>query len=182
MTLGAKKGDRYILPSFLFLDALTVIVFFSLIIQFRARRLLLLATYCLLLTGLLWQAIDVARLHPHALAYVNPLTKPFYGHRRLGWGEGFDLAAVYLNQKPRAAKLTVASYYPTEFDYNFVGQVIPLNHYRDANADYVVLYRAMYERDPNAWETDILNQFASRTPEKIITLNGLEYAWIHKTK
>jgi len=180
MTLGAKKGDRYILPSFLFLDALTVIAFFSLFSRFRARRLLLLTTYCLLLTSLLWQAATVIRLHPHTLAYVNPLTKPFYGNRRLGWGEGFDLVAAYLNQKPRAAELTVASLYPTEFDYNFVGQVIPLNHYHDANADYVVLYRALYERGPDTWQTDILNQFANQTPEKIITLNGLNYLWIYK--
>lgn len=180
MTLGAKKGDRYILPSFLFLDALTVIAFFSLISWFQARRLLLLATYCLLLSGLLWQAATVVRLHPHTLAYVNPLTKPFYDNRRLGWGEGFDLAAAYLNQKPQATELTVASLYPTEFDYNFVGQVIPLNHYHDANADYVVLYRALFERGPDTWQTDILNQFADQAPEKIITLNGLDYLWIYK--
>lgn len=180
MTLGAKKGDRYILPSFLFLDTLTVIAFFSLISRLRTRRLLLVTSYCLLVTGLLWQAADVIRLHPHTLAYVNPLTKPFYGNRRLGWGEGFDLAAAYLNQKPNAAELTVASLYPTEFDYNFVGQVIPLNHYHDANADYVVLYRALFERGPDTWQTDILNQFANQTPEKIITLNGLNYLWIYK--
>ena len=180
MTLGAKKGDRYILPSFLFLDALTVIAFSSLISWFQARRLLLLTTYYLLLTGLLWQAADVARLHPHALAYVNPLTKPFYGQGRSGWGEGFDLAAAYLNQKPHATELTVASTYPTEFDYNFVGRVIPLNHYHDDNADYIVLYRTLFERGPDNWQTDILNQFANQAPEKIITLNGLDYLWIYK--
>ncbi|MFH1354152.1 MAG: glycosyltransferase family 39 protein [bacterium] len=180
MTLGAKKGDRYILPSFLLLDTLVVITFFYLINLFKTRRLLLVISYCLLVTGLLWQAIDITRLHPHLLAYVNPVTKPFYGDRRLGWGEGFDLAADYLNKKPNATELIVASVYPTEFAYNFIGQVIPLNHFEDNNADYVVLYRALFERGPDAWETDILNRFSNQTPEKTITLNGLDYIWIYK--
>lgn len=180
MTLGAKKGDRYILPSFLFLDTLVTITFFSLISHLKTRRTLLLTTYFLLCAGLLWQAADIIRLHPHTLAYVNPITKPFYGDRRLGWGEGFDLAADYLNKKPNANELTVASLYPTEFAYNFIGHVIPLNHFTGNNADYVVLYRAMFERGQNTWETDLLNQFSNQPPEKTITINGLDYLWIYK--
>lgn len=146
----------------------------------KFKIVLLVTSYCLLVTGLLWQAADIARLHPHTLSYINPITKPFYSDRRLGWGEGFDLAADYLNKKPNATELTVASMYPTEFAYNFNGQVIPLNHFEDDNADYVVLYRALFQRGQDTWETEILNHFTNQMPEKTITLNGLEYLWIYK--
>jgi hypothetical protein len=180
MTLGAKKGDRYILPAFLFLDAAAVLIFFSLINWARGRSHLLRSTvYGLLITGVIWQAYDLARLHPHALAYVNPITKPFFGDRRLGWGEGFDLAAAYLHEKPDAAALKVASPFPTEFAYNFNGEVMPLNHYDGGNADYVLLYRSLLERGEGAWETAIVREFAGREPEKVIRLNGLDYVWLY---
>ncbi len=180
MTLAAKKGDRYLLPAFLFLDALVALTFFHLLNQFKTRRLLLVTGYALLIIGLLWQAADIIRLHPHTLAYVNPLTKPFYGNRRLGWGEGLDLAARYLNSKTNAEKLTAASIYPAEFAYKFRGNTTPLNHYEAGNADYVILYRSLLQRGPDAWHTDILNNFSDKTPEKIITLNNIDYVWIYK--
>jgi len=42
-----------------------------------------------------------------------------------------------------------------------------------------VLYRALFERGPDAWETQVLAQFADKQPEKVIRLNGLPYAWIY---
>ena len=114
------------------------------------------------------------------MAYVNPLTKPLFGERRLGWGEGLDLAAAYLNQKTSAVDLKVASQFPTEFANNFVGETIPLNHYENGNTDYVVLYRAMLERGEDAWETHVLNEFSGQPIEKVITLNDLNYVWIYK--
>jgi len=176
MSLGDKKGDRYILPAFLFLDALAALAAARLadwLPRFSH------AVWGVVLLGLAWQVIDVVRLHPHTLAYVNPLTKSWYGDRRLGWGEGLDLAAHYLNAKTNAPQLTVAAPYPTEFAYVFTGRVIPLNHYADANPDYVILYRSLYERGPDAWETDVLTHFQPRQPEKTITLNGLPYVWIY---
>jgi 4-amino-4-deoxy-L-arabinose transferase-like glycosyltransferase len=181
MSFGAKKGDRYILPSFLFLDAAAVLIFFSITswLSNNSRRLLLTA-YCLLITLIVWQAYDIARLHPYTLAYVNPIAKPFYDSRRLGWGEGLDLAASYLNEKPNAAQLKVASIYPAEFAYRFAGETIPLNHYEGSGADYVVLYRSMLERGEDSWEADVLNHFAARTPEHVVLIGGLEYAWVYK--
>jgi len=63
MTLGAKKGDRYILPAFLFLDTAVVLIFFSLTAWLKriGRARLLLTTNYVLLTLLAWQAYDVAR-------------------------------------------------------------------------------------------------------------------------
>jgi len=180
MALGAKQGDRYILPVFLALDAFAVLVFFALSAQLKNKRIVLLTTHYSLLTLFVWQTIDVTRLHPHALAYVNPITKPLYGERRLGWGEGLDVAAEYLNQKPFASSLKVAAPFPAEFGYKFTGEVIPLNHYEAGNVDYVVLYRSLFERGQDSWEAAVLRQFAERIPEKIFQLNGLPYVWLYR--
>lgn len=175
MTLSAKKGDRYILPSFLILDTLVTVVFFWLLkTKWRQAATLLLAA------GLLWQTITLWQLHPHYLAYVNPITKPFFGNRRLGWGEGFDLAGSYLTAKPNSQSLKVAAPNPTEFAYNFHGEVTPLNRHEEDSVDYVVLYRSLLERDPDSVETDILNHYRSQVPEKVIYLGGLPYIWIYK--
>lgn len=177
MTLGAKKGDRYILPAFLIMDALVVIASTWLIPVLKPH--LRTAIFIIIFAGLLWQLADITRLHPYALAYVNPITQPLFGERRSGWGEGLDLAAEYLNKKPNAQHLKVAAYYPNEFAYRFQGETIELHQYNDGNVAYAVLYRAMFDRGGEAWETDILNNFKNSKPEKVIMLNGLEYAWIY---
>lgn len=174
MTLGPKKGDRYILPAFLMLDTLVVTIYFWL----RTTRWKAVATTTLTI-GLLQQSLTLWQLHPHYLAYVNPITKPFFGERRLGWGEGFDLAGQYLNTKPNSASLKVAAPYPAEFAYNFKGEVTPLNRHGEDSVNYVILYRSLFERDSDSVETDILNHYKNKTPEKIINLGGLPYLWIY---
>lgn len=177
ISLGAKKGDRYILPAFLFLDAYVALSAAWLTAHSpRVSRVV----WAVIILGLAWQAADITRLHPYTLAYVNPLTKSWYGDRRLGWGEGLDLAAKYLNAKPGALNLTVAAPYPTEFAYSFIGRVIPLNHYAAANPDYIILYRSLLERGHDTWETEVRNEFQHRQPEKTFTLNGLPYVWIYR--
>lgn len=175
MTLSPKKGDRYILPSFLMFDTLAVAVFVWLQQTPRHR-----AAAVIMAAGILWQTVMLWQLHPHYLAYVNPITKPFFDNRRLGWGEGFDLAGQYLNAKPNSQSLKVAAPNPAEFAYNFQGKVTPLNRHEEDSVDYVVLYRSLLERDPDSVETDILNYYNKQTPEKIISLDGLPYIWIYQ--
>jgi hypothetical protein len=104
----------------------------------------------------------------------------------MGWGEGLDVAAAYLNQKPNADKLLVAAYYEGEFAYKFHGQVTSAERLgseslASVHPDYVVLYRTMQGRAPERWETKVLAQFQAYTPEHVIYLNGEPYAWIYKT-
>lgn len=179
MSIGAKKGDRYILPVFLVLDVLVVAVV-SWLRTPPAPQLRRRLVSSLVVLGILWQGVVLWQLHPYALAYVNPLMKSAVGERRMGWGEGLDRAAVTLNSKPDAERMTVASYYPNEFAYRFRGRVIPVSHFEQGEVRYVVLYRAMLERGPDAWETHILEQFAAAHPEETIVLNGIPYAWIYR--
>jgi len=40
----------------------------------------------------------------------------------------------------------------------------------------------MYGRSDDSWETDVLQQFTNKKPEKIIELNGIPYIWIYRLK
>ena len=178
MTMGAKKGDRYILPSFIMFDIVTALIIARLAATKKRN-----VTNIILITvtvGLLWQIIMVARLHPHTLAYVNPITRQFISDHRLGWGEGLDLAAQYLNNKPAANELNVAAYFPTQFAYVFRGKTTAAHNWDNESIDYVVLYRAMFQRGEEAWETDVINHFRDKTPEKVISLSGIEMVWIYR--
>jgi len=210
MTLGAKKGDRYILPTFVSLDIVAAFIAAWLIDGWhgggrpnfnaipegsrsisgkpelnvkvgwirrdRTRRQRFLGIFAI---AIIWQATIIWQSHPHTLAYINPITAPLFEDRRHGWGEGLDLAAAYLNEKEGATDLKVASYYPNEFGAFFVGETVPVHKHDAPSVDYVVLYRAMYERGSDAWETDVLQQYASRSPEKVIQLSGLDFIWIY---
>lgn len=181
MSFGSKKGDRYILPALVSFDLLAAAGLTGLLKMWfdRTRRPVVAAALVLVGALIVWQAVDIVRLHPYNLAYVNPLTKQWYGDRHLGWGEGLDLAAEYLNQKPHASELTVASYYNNEFATYFVGNAIPAHQHDAASVDYVVLYRSMFDRGTDAWETDVLNLYRACQPEHTISLNNLPYAWIY---
>ena len=178
MTLGAKKGDRYILPSFVMLDV-TAAFGIAWLYALKKRTVLQTTLLGLATLALMWQAIIIWQTHPHTLAYVNPLTSSQFGERRHGWGEGFRLAADYLNAKPEAHQLKAASYFPNEFSPYFDGETVAMHKHDEASVDYVVLYRAMFERGEDAWETDVLNQYRNKKPEKVITISGVDMIWIH---
>lgn len=174
-----KKGDRYMLPVFLAFDAITGL---ALVSQFKKYAKLAIA---LCVIGISWQAYEIAQLHPYELAYRNPFFASVAKGRTMGWGEGLDLAAAYLNEKPNAKDLLVAAYYESSFAYHFKGTFTSAERLgkesaEEIGADYIVLYRTMEGRAPERWETKVLAEYKSKTPEKIISLNNEEYVWIYK--
>lgn len=179
MSLSEKKGDRYILPTFVFFDA-AVAVLMSWIYTRPAKSWPIIIARISMALLLILQAYQVFILHPYTLAYVNPITQVYFGERRLGWGEGLDMAADYLNEKAEATKLTVATYFPNEFANYFIGETVPIHQYNEDKVDYAVIYRAMFERGPEAWETDVLRYYGDKKPEKVIGFAGTELIWIFK--
>ncbi|MDP3997083.1 MAG: hypothetical protein U1C49_02475 [Candidatus Andersenbacteria bacterium] len=182
MSLGDKKGYRYLVPVFSLLDvalAITVAWLITALVNRKVRRA---ATIALGIFAALFtiQLLDIINIYPHVLAYTNPITRNRIGEMQYGWGEGLDEAAAYLNAKPNASELTVASYYPNEFGHYFIGETKPA-HQHDQNCDYVVIYRAMFGRGLNEWETDIINQYRRQTPEKIISYRNVPFVWIYNT-
>ena len=145
--LSDKKQDRYLLPLFPVIDVLAAIGWFGLwnLLKLRLQKVNQL-TWVWAGVIIICQVAFSTPWHPYYLAYFNPLMG---GLSRavettlVGWGEGMEQVAAYLNQKPNAEKLYVASTPSQTLLPYFKGQ--GENFYTNdiaLRADYVVIYRA----------------------------------------
>jgi hypothetical protein len=192
-TMGDKKFERYTLPIYPPLDMLAGLGWSSLALFLSKRSLPGLLRYLphtAILGAFLLQASLAIAAHPYYLAYYNPLLGGSLKARQvwmLGWGEGLDLAAQYLNEKPGAENLKVYSFFePGCFSYYFAGQSLESPNQakigraaieRIYDADYLVIYISQFQGD---FPELLIKRFSQRTPEHTIWINGLEYAKIYK--
>ncbi|MEJ2305046.1 MAG: phospholipid carrier-dependent glycosyltransferase [Anaerolineales bacterium] len=190
MSLGSKKFDRYLLPVYAPLDLVAGMGWVMAarwlaeqIPQIQTR----LALPVLLGAVVLTQAYSALRTYPYYLSYYNPLVGGSEQAPRVmmvGWGEGLDQAARYLNEKPDAQGLKVMSWYEDgPFSYVFQGKSLgAASEWEDtrrrlSNVDYVVIYIHQWQRQLPF--SEMLKYFSSMQPEHTIYLNGLEYAQIY---
>lgn len=203
MTFGAKKQDRYLLPVFPILDLLAALGLVGLwrIIRGqwwsgndvrlwaasprpRARHIAWSdLSYGLLVAGVtIVGAVLALPHHPYYLTYYNPLLGGTRTAVRLvttGWGEGLNLAAAYLNQKPNADHLKVTAWYHLAFAPYFEGQTI---HFfstgKQMSSDYLVIYQNQLQRqmpDPH-----LLAYYQNHyTPAYVARLKGVDYALVY---
>jgi len=190
MSFGSKKFDRYLLPVFLPLDLAAGTGLFlgtRWLADRLPRRWAGPAAGLLLGFAVLLQALFSIRTYPYYLSYYNPILGG--GHQAtqvmmVGWGEGLDQAARYLNAKPGAPDLRVMAWYPDgSFSYFFDGQTLgsqpewELTRRELENVDYVVTYINQWQRQlPFA---EMLAALQEIEPERVIELNGIEYARIY---
>jgi len=185
MSFGGTKQDRYLLPTYPFFSIMAAIGWKQLagrVVGFRRNppvlSLVLAAT--LALHGYL-----ALRSFPYYFTYFNPL---FGGLSKasstitVGWGEGLDQAAEYLNQKPMAEKLKVASWYGASvFAPFFKGQTVDYFQQK-GNAlagDYVVVY--VNQRQRNLPDGEFF-EFVDNLPlDKVIYLDSTPYVWIYRS-
>jgi hypothetical protein len=127
---------------------------------------------------------------PYYISYYNPLMG---GARKapqvmqIGWGEGIDQAARYLNEKPDVARLKVIAWYDTgSFSYFFNGadrtfwstpEQDPDDWQKFITSDYAVVYIQQWQRQMPKYVLDYLSGIK---PEHSIWINGLEYVRIYK--
>lgn len=186
ISLAATKFDRYALPAFPAIDLVAGVGAFELVawlgrlgrpMALRRPRLKTVMTWAVLTVVVLSQACSALSVHPYYLAYYNPAVFGGPAHApeilTVGWGEGMDLAAQYLNGKPNAETLTVAAQYPG-FSVFFKGKTVGMNDL--SGADYVVFYVSTIQRE---WNNDVWTQYRDREPEKVIVVNGMTYCWIY---
>jgi 4-amino-4-deoxy-L-arabinose transferase-like glycosyltransferase len=183
MSLGAKKGERYLLPVFPAVAILASIGFYDACdsilgkLHLQTMRLRSIATLCLLSAVMLFQASMSLPLHPYYLSYFNPVIGGASQATKIlvfGWGEGLDLAAKYLNEKPGAENLSVAAQY-IGFETFFKGKTIGMNEAQ--SADYLVFYGSAVQRD---WNKEVWDNYKNRLPEKTVFINKIPYAYIYK--
>lgn len=180
MSLGQKKFDRYELPVFPVLDLLAGL---GLWLGWRAvawkwGRKTRVAAALLASVLAIW---PLASVYPYHLAYYNPLLGGGPTARWalfVGWGEGMDRVAHYLNSKPIVLQApTVATAYHRVLQAHLNGNnAMPLE--RAELADYIVPYVNSIQRDQKA---ELLGELTGdQQPEHVVWLNGIEYARVYR--
>jgi 4-amino-4-deoxy-L-arabinose transferase-like glycosyltransferase len=185
LSLATKKLDRYTLPAFPSLDLLAGLGLWTLgtwiapylsrrgFDEHRRRLLLGIAAVAIVLA----QALPLATVAPYALAYYNPIMGGAPAAQRVllvGWGEGLDQVAAYLNARPEIDRKLVAIYFPLEL--NFQGMIpATVTQWGDPRpVDYVVDYVSAAQRSQTPAEVTGL------TPEREVWINGILYARVYR--
>lgn len=188
--VSPKKQDRYLLPLFPFLDLLAAFAFVE-ISQWVSQRIsesaskLANTQYAvrntILAVLLVVHVLPTFTAYPYYLAYFNPLMGGLpraLETTLVGWGEGMEQAASYLNQRPDADQLYVAAVPAQTFLPYFRGN--GENFYTNdvaLRADYVVLYVSQVQR--LAPSPEIVRYFLAMKPEHIVYVRDVPYAWIY---
>jgi hypothetical protein len=184
VTYGGKKQDRYILPAFPALMALAALGYSHLPAMLGRGWL----QNSLIPAVVALQLIFVLPYHPYYFTYYSPLLGGGQAAARtipVGWGEGLDQAAAWLNQQPGAEDLAVVAWYSTTFEPYFKGRAIYKIEEEKISrtpkpglaADYVIFYVNQVQREIPS--VGALQFFQAEPPAHTVTLNGTEYAWIY---
>jgi hypothetical protein len=191
-TLGSKKFDRYLLPVYAPLDLIAAAGWAALVAWLADRRTASRWRYvALFLLGAMVavQAVGTMRTFPYYLSYYNPLlggSKRAPEVMQIGWGEGLDQAARYLDGRPGARDLQATVWYGQSFGHFFSGETRslpfrselgPAQVQEALNTDYMVAYLHQWQRQMPRQLVEALDQ---RTPVKSVWIDGLEYARIYK--
>ncbi|MGQ9787491.1 MAG: ArnT family glycosyltransferase, partial [Anaerolineae bacterium] len=188
MTFGEKKQDRYLLPVYPILTTMAAVglVRLALWLAEKVTRYPAIArvTFSLLLALILiFQGFLIVAHHPYYFTYYNPLLGGIRGAQHMvtiGWGEGIDLAADYLNRKPNAERLRVAAWYHSTFTPFFKGEAVGYSKEKGKalSGNYVLFYiNQLQRRFP---DEELFRYFEQRyQPETVILLHGIPYVVIY---
>ncbi len=191
--LSPKKQDRYLLPIFPFLDLLAAFAFVEISrsasrwvskwtdTQHATRNTQYAVRITLPFLLLIIHALPTLTTYPYYLAYFDPLLGGLpraLETTLVGWGEGMEQAAAYLNQRPDADQLYVAAVPAQTFLPYFRGK--GENFYTNdvaLRADYVVLYVSQVQR--LAPSPEIVRYFQAMEAEHTVYVRGVPYVWIY---
>jgi len=192
--LEGRNSAHYILLTYLAFDlcaALGLLALFDWVTKNKARLSNL--VFALLLTI---QSLFVFWFYPYYYTYYSPITEtrqPGVQNGNFGYGEGLDLAAKYMNEKPDARNLTVFAYWGDGlFSYFSDSHTIMLinNYYKPElkkdlladlrRSDYIVIY---YQPQKSFVRVmNVVNALEPYPPEHVIWMNGIEYIRIYDIK
>jgi len=197
MSLGGIKYDRYLLPIYPVLEILAAEGLYQMAQRAKESGWISRTfglglerpwTLSVLAAALALQAGFVLPHYPYFLTYYNPA----FGGGRLaprmmlvGWGEGLDQAARYLNEQKDPLAVSIATWHDTEFMPFYPGETLPLRELDAGNvlpwllSDYVVSYLPQVQS--NVPNEATVHYFRSSEPEHTIHMKGVDYAWIYRT-
>jgi 4-amino-4-deoxy-L-arabinose transferase-like glycosyltransferase len=188
MTLSPKKIDRYLLPVFPILVVLGALGWWLAIGQvarWLGEASLARSSFTLLSRwGGAALAVGVTQLalmmsvQPYPLSFFNPLVGgPTVARQAVvvGWGEGTDQVAAYLDAQPNASQLVVSSIYHDLMHPLFRGSGVPLSRWQEA--DYLADYVNMDQRELVPGPLQALVQ--TEAPAFTARINGLDYVRLY---
>jgi 4-amino-4-deoxy-L-arabinose transferase-like glycosyltransferase len=197
MSLGTKKFDRYYLPVYLAFDLVAALGWLLsaewLVEKFkRLRRVHLTVVAGVLM--ILAQIVPVVQNYPYYLTYYNPLLGGLNNAPQammVGWGEGLNDAALFLQKQPDIGHKKIIAWYPLAFTWYSLGlgiQADPIDISPEADAatmaeylsaDYAVTYVNELQRD---MPKQLLDYLATKKPIYTVKIHGMDFAWVYKLK
>ena len=186
MTLGNKMFDRYLVPVFPSLAIVAAVGLWWAVDVVRDRLgaagggLHLVASVVGLVVAI--QLIVTLPHYPHFLTYYDPLLGGIREARKIllvGWGEGYEKAAAYLNDKPNAEELEVIMPAFPVFAPQFDGSTRSMEQYSIWGSDYVMFYLSHVQR--HRYE-DLMLEYLKNPqvePERVFALHGVDYVWLY---
>jgi 4-amino-4-deoxy-L-arabinose transferase-like glycosyltransferase len=189
MSLSPKKIDRYLLPVYPIAVILGALGWW-LAIGAAARWLSAASAAGSSFTGPSRQtaaalAVGAAQLalvmsvQPYPLSFFNPLVGGPAAARSavvVGWGEGTDQVAAYLDGQPNAPQIVVSSIYHDLIHPLFRGTGVPLARWQDA--DYLADYVNMDQRGLVPGPLQAIVQ--TEAPVFSAHINGLDYVRLYR--
>ncbi|MBA3555659.1 MAG: hypothetical protein H0W29_12990 [Gemmatimonadales bacterium] len=193
MSIGGKKFDRYLLPVYAPLDLVAAMGWLAAMtwLKNRAHQFGRLGAASLGGVAVAGQFATAIPAFPYYFSYYNPLlggTAKAPGVMMVGWGEGLDQAARYLNALPGADRLRVSTWFWNgTFSYFFRGPSLPGRFTPDSAAlrqwlstDYCVLY--INQRQRGRLPRELVDYVAGLKPVRVVRIQGLEYAQIYHVR
>ncbi len=175
LTMVPKKADRYALPSVPLAHMLAATGLYwsthKLPALLRRAAALGIATVA---------AVTLLYFHPYYLAYYSPLIGGQEMAPRIvpvGWGEGLDKAAAWLNGQPDIAQSQIASWsFPTLQAYTAT-PVTWQGALDDGTINYLVVY--IFQRQTGDGMPQVDQVIDHCAPVHTVSIHNIEYAWIY---
>lgn len=185
--VSPKKLDRYVMaviPALLLLAGIGLDWLIEGAATWAARRGVKASTATPLLAVALvaGQALFTVTNYPYVLTYYNPLLGGFARAAEqvpVGWGEGMEQAAAWLNAQPNAADLRVSSWYRDMVEPYLRTQTVSFSSSGKDQlaADYVIFYLNQTQRQkPNQ---ALISYFAGIEPAFQVDYRGTPYVWVY---
>jgi hypothetical protein len=182
MTLGPKKFDRYVMPLVPMLAILAALGVWKAGAWLGGRAGLsgLVGSVVAAGVAVALQVQNLIGSYPYYLAYYNPVLGGTTGAAErvmVGYGEGLDQVADWLNARPNASSLWVGAHSFDILQPQIDGQGESLRDRVPGQADYIVLYRFQLQvgQSPR-----VIDQYLGRRdPLLVVQINGLDYAYVY---
>jgi hypothetical protein len=192
LSLFPKKFNRYLIPAFPTVDILAAIGLMTIsdlrfwIFDFGPAQSKIQNLKSKILLGVVALAaiVNAAWYHPYGIAYFDQaLGGASMGARTflVGWGEGFEQVAAWLNQQPDITGVVTVSPMGSSLQpYMRKGAQVsgPDGAVLPHKSGYVVVYIRQVQDGQTVPPFD---QFYSRgVPLHVVTIHGVDYAWIYQ--